>query len=95
MDFFVNQADQEVQRILIIVGAVFALFAVYFVLAVLSNRSVRRLADTLRRPRGEKLREVEIKPAPSLLSAPWAIIMLLAAAGCLIVLLVFSTSALR
>ncbi len=90
MDFL---ADQEVKRILIIAGGVLALFAVYFILAVLSNRSVRRLADTLRRRRDEERRVVEIKPAPRLLSAPWTIIVLLAAAGGLIALLVFSTSA--
>jgi len=86
--------DKSVQRILLIATGVLALFGVYFGLAVASNRSVRRLAETLRR-RKNSTRQVEIKPASRLMSWPVAVLVLTAAAAGLIAFLIWTTKALR
>ena len=91
MDFF---ADKSVQRILFIAGGVLGLFGLYFGLAVASNRSVRRLADSLkRRQRGS--RPIEVRPASRLMSWPVALVVLLAAAAGLIAFLIWTLTALR
>lgn len=92
MDFL---ADESVQRILAIAGGVLGLFAVYLLLAVLSNRSVRRLATSLRRRSGGRAAAVRLQPASRLFSLPWAIGLLLVAAAALIALFVLTTGALR
>ncbi len=91
MDFL---ADDSVQRILVIAGGVLGLFGVYFVLALLSNRSVHRLADSLRRRgRGER-RPVKVERRSPLLGPLGAALLAVAAAG-LIVFLVWTTRVLR
>lgn len=91
MDFL---ADDSVQRIFLIAGGVLGLFGVYFVLAVLSNRSVHRLADSLRRRgRGEQ-RPVRVRRRSPLLG-PLGIALLAAAAAGLIAFLVWTTRVLR
>ncbi len=86
--------DPSVQRILIIAGGVLGLFGVYFALAVASNRSVRRLADSLRRRQDGRRREVRLEPMSRLFAPHWAILILLSAAGLLVVFFVFTTGAL-
>lgn len=92
MDFL---ADESVQRILLIAGGVLALFAIYFGLAVASNRSVRQLAQIIRRRADGSRRIVQVRPASPFLRARWAILVLLAVMAALIAFLVWTTSALR
>lgn len=88
-------ADDSVQRILLIAGGVLALFAVYFGLAVASNRSVRQLAQIIRRRTDGSRRVVEVRSASPFLRARWAILVLLAVMAGLIAFLVWTTSALH
>lgn len=84
-------ADESAQRILIIAGGILGMFALYFYLAVLSNRSVQRLAERIRRG---KNRQVKVQPASRIFSLPWAILVLVGAAIILFAMLIYSRSVL-
>jgi hypothetical protein len=88
-------ADESVKRILAIAAGVLGLFAIYFLLAVLSNRSVHRLADTLRRRKSGTGRSVTVQPSSRVLSPAWMVGLLVATAAGLIALFLFTTGAWR
>lgn len=80
-----NCAIDPSLRILVVAGFVLGLFAIYFSLAVLSNRSVRRLRDSLDRRR--RPTEVRLRSGRLL---PWAIpLMVVAAAGLMVLCVLF------
>ncbi|MBN2497960.1 MAG: hypothetical protein JXR96_25425 [Deltaproteobacteria bacterium] len=57
MDFL---ADKSVQGILVVAGIILGMFGLYFFFTVMSNRSIRSLAERMRRGRRRRALQREV-----------------------------------